>query len=81
MMAMTVLKKAKQLVGIDLSATMLWNHPTVASLAGLLSDLLTPQQEPEDADDALLGDSADSVLDALFDSVEAASAGSESGIR
>ena len=36
MMAMTVLRDAKRWVGTDLSATMLWNHPTVSSLAAFL---------------------------------------------
>ena len=34
-MAMSVRRETEQLVGIELSATMLWNHPTVASLAAL----------------------------------------------
>ena len=72
-----------QLVGIDLSATMLWNHPTISSLAGYLAEMLAPQQvPPEDRDEDgadLTLDSASSVLDELFDSVESASAGRESG--
>ena len=35
MMAMNLLREAKQLVGIEMSATMLWNHPTISSLAGI----------------------------------------------
>jgi phthiocerol/phenolphthiocerol synthesis type-I polyketide synthase D len=83
MMAMTVLKEAQQLAGIDLSASMLWNNPTISSLAAYLADLLAPQEvAPEDRDEGgadLPFDSAGSVLDELFDSVESASAGSESG--
>jgi phthiocerol/phenolphthiocerol synthesis type-I polyketide synthase D len=80
MMAMTVLRKAQKLVGIDLSANMLFNHPTTSSLAAYLAELLAPREVPEqDIADATL-DSANSVLDELFDSVESASAGSESGI-
>ncbi len=83
MMAMTVLKETQRLVGIDLSATMLWNHPTISSLAGYLAEMLAPQQvPPEDRDEDgadLTLDSASSVLDELFDSVESASAGRESG--
>jgi phthiocerol/phenolphthiocerol synthesis type-I polyketide synthase D len=80
MMAMTVLRKTQKLVGIDLSANMLFNHPTISSLAAYLTELLAPQEVPqEDAADLAL-DSASSVLDELFDHVESAAAGSESGI-
>ncbi|MGA9489405.1 MAG: SDR family NAD(P)-dependent oxidoreductase, partial [Mycobacterium sp.] len=80
MMAMTVLKETQKLVGIDLSANMLFNHPTVASLATYVAGLLAPAEVPEDDAEDLASDSAGSVLDELFDSVESASAGSESGI-
>jgi phthiocerol/phenolphthiocerol synthesis type-I polyketide synthase D len=83
MMAMTVLKETQQLVGIELSATMLWNHPTISSLAAYLAEMLAPQQVPQedrDEDGAdLTFDSSSSVLDELFDSVESASASNESG--
>jgi acyl carrier protein len=79
MMAMNLLRDAKQLTRIDLSATMLWNHPTISSLAGYVAELLTPEKEPEDEDIDVTSDSI-SVLDALFDSVESATAGSERGI-
>jgi phthiocerol/phenolphthiocerol synthesis type-I polyketide synthase D len=82
MMAMTVLRDAKQFVGIELSATMLWDHPTIASLAGFLAEMLAPQkEEPQINEPDEAHDSEISVLDALFDSVESAVAGSESGIR
>jgi phthiocerol/phenolphthiocerol synthesis type-I polyketide synthase D len=78
--AMTVLREARELVGFDMSATMLWNHPTISSLAAAIVVLLAPQPVPQQDDvDATL-DSAGSVLDELFDSVESATAGSESGI-
>ncbi len=32
-MAMTVRRETEQFVGIELSATMLWNHPTISALA------------------------------------------------
>jgi phthiocerol/phenolphthiocerol synthesis type-I polyketide synthase D len=79
MMAMTVLKEAKRLLGIDLSATMLWNHPAISSLATYLAELLAPRHVPREDDTDLTVDSGSSVLDELFDSVESASAGSESG--
>jgi acyl carrier protein len=84
MMAMTVLREAKRLVGFDLSATMLWNHPTISSLAAYMAEMLAPAEVSEDGPDEGLvevtADSESSVLDALFDSVESATAGSESGI-
>ena len=80
MMAMTVLKETQKLVGIDLSANMLFNHPTIASLATYVTGLLAPPEVPEEDADDLASESAGSVLDELFDSVESASAGSESGI-
>ncbi|BBY77121.1 polyketide synthase [Mycolicibacterium parafortuitum] len=89
MMAMNLLRDAKQLVRIDLSATMLWNHPSIAQLSDFVADLLAPAQQaaeeaepevPEGSED----DESDSfgLLDELFDSiesdsVESASAGSE----
>jgi phthiocerol/phenolphthiocerol synthesis type-I polyketide synthase A len=84
MMAMAVLREAKQLVGLDLSATMLWNHPTISSLAGYLANALAPLESSLDSsDDAVADVTTDperSVLDELFDSVESATAGSEGGI-
>jgi phthiocerol/phenolphthiocerol synthesis type-I polyketide synthase D len=80
MMAMAVLRETRKLLGVDVSANMLFNHPTIASLAAYLADLLAPRDVPQDdTADATL-DSAGSVLDELFDHVESASAGSESGI-
>ena len=70
-MAMSIRREAEQLVGIELSATMLWNHPTIASLAGYLAKKLLPQNDPE-RDIDVRSDPASSVLDALFDSVESA---------
>ncbi|MGB7871871.1 MAG: type I polyketide synthase [Mycobacterium sp.] len=79
MMAMTVLRETQKLVGIDLSANMLFNHPTIASLATYVAGLLAPEEVPEEETADLL-DSGSGVLDELFDQVESASAGSESGI-
>jgi phthiocerol/phenolphthiocerol synthesis type-I polyketide synthase D len=80
MMAMTVLKETKKLVGLDVSANMLFNHPTIASLATYVAGLLAPPDAPEEDTAELAADSVSSVLDELFDSVESASAGSESGL-
>jgi phthiocerol/phenolphthiocerol synthesis type-I polyketide synthase D len=83
MMAMTVLRETQKLVGIDLSANMLFNHPTIASLAAYVADLLAPQEAPQEDSEKPAVDLLDSpggVLDELFDHVESASAGSESGI-
>jgi phthiocerol/phenolphthiocerol synthesis type-I polyketide synthase D len=77
MMAMTVLKETKKLVGLDVSANMLFNHPTIASLATYVAGLLAPPDAPEEDSSA---EPERSVLDDLFDSVESASASSESGI-
>jgi phthiocerol/phenolphthiocerol synthesis type-I polyketide synthase A len=79
-MAMSIRRQAERLVGIELSATMLWNHPTISSLAKHLAEKISPQHDSE-SDDYVLTDSSSSVLDGLFDSIEAASASVESGIR
>ncbi|UXA10874.1 SDR family NAD(P)-dependent oxidoreductase [Mycobacterium sp. SMC-8] len=83
MMAMNLLRDAKALVRVDLSATMLWNHPSISQMSDFVADLLAPLQsaadepepeEPEDDPDSF------SVLDELFSSVESANAGSEGSI-
>jgi phthiocerol/phenolphthiocerol synthesis type-I polyketide synthase A len=78
-MAMSVRRDTEQFVGIELSATMLFNYPTIVALAEHLAKKLLPQAESDDGIDAL-GDSTSSVLNELFDSVESAPAGSERGI-
>jgi phthiocerol/phenolphthiocerol synthesis type-I polyketide synthase A len=78
-MAMSIRREVEQLAGIELSATMLWNHPTIAALAGYLAKKLLPREFSESDIDAL-PDSTSSVLDTLFDSVESAPAGTESGV-
>jgi phthiocerol/phenolphthiocerol synthesis type-I polyketide synthase D len=80
MMAMTVLKETKKLVGLDVSANMLFNHPTIASLATYVAGLLAPPDKPEEYSVGSSAEPERSVLDDLFDSVESASASSESGI-
>lgn len=84
MMAMNLLRDAKALVRVDLSATMLWNHPSISQMSDFVADLLAPQQtavdepEPEVTEDS--EDDSFSVLDELFSSVESANAGSEGSI-
>ncbi|CAN3129131.1 SDR family NAD(P)-dependent oxidoreductase [Mycobacterium sp. smrl_JER01] len=84
MMAMNLLRDAKALVRVELSATMLWNNPSISQLSEFVADLLAPQQsahdetEPETTEDT--DDDSFSVLDELFSSVESASAGSEGSI-
>jgi acyl carrier protein len=87
MMAISLLREAKQLVGVDLSATMLWDHPTISSLSACIVELLAPQEFQESSGNGDGHDHADvapdsnaGVLDALFDSVESATARSESAI-
>ena len=75
-MAMSVRRETEQLVGFELSVTMLLNHPTVASLAAYLTGKLLPRRGLGDDDSRRrLPDSAGSVLDELFDIVESAPAG------
>ncbi|WP_133055894.1 KR domain-containing protein, partial [Mycolicibacter longobardus] len=78
-MAMAVRRDIEALVGLELSATMLWNHPTTAALAAHLTGKLLPHEDTDDDDSAVAGgelpESADSVLNELFDSVESAPAG------
>jgi phthiocerol/phenolphthiocerol synthesis type-I polyketide synthase A len=78
-MAMSVRRDTEQFVGIELSATMLFNYPTIVSLAEYLAKKLLPQAESENDVD-VLGDSDGSVLSELFAEVESAPAGSERGI-
>jgi acyl carrier protein len=85
MMAMNLLRDAKALVRIDLSATMLWNHPSISLLSQFIAELLAPTQqaapesepEPEPEDDEF---SLDDLFDSIESSVESANAGSEGAI-
>jgi phthiocerol/phenolphthiocerol synthesis type-I polyketide synthase A len=78
-MAMSVRRDTELFVGIELSATMLFNYPTIVALAEHLAKKVSPQPE-SDTEIDVLGDSDGGVLSELFDSVESAPAGSERGI-
>jgi len=80
MMAMNVLRETQKLVDMDVSANMLFNNPTISLLAAYLANRLAPKQVPEDDTANGARDAASGVLDELFEQVESASAGSESGI-
>ena len=70
-MAMTIRREAEQLLGVELSVTMLWNHPTIASLADYLTGKLAPEDVAAQPIDAI-PDDGDGLLESLFDSVESA---------
>ncbi|MFM9034353.1 MAG: KR domain-containing protein, partial [Mycobacterium sp.] len=70
-MAISIRRQLEQFVGIELSATMLFNHPTIAGFAGYLANRVMPEAATEG--DETVEDSAGSVLDSLFDTVEATS--------
>jgi phthiocerol/phenolphthiocerol synthesis type-I polyketide synthase A len=78
-MAMSVRRDTERFVGIELSATMLFNYPTIVALAGHLAKKVLPQTESDNDLDSL-DDSDGGILSELFDSVESAPAGSERGI-
>ena len=78
-MAMSVRRDTELFVGIELSATMLFNYPTIVALAEHLAKKVCPQPE-SDSEIDVLDDSDGGVLSDLFDSVESAPAGSERGI-
>ncbi len=73
LMAMAIRREAEMFVGIELSAIMLFNHPTVASLADHLAKIVAPQADSEIDEIAELSASAGSTLDTLFDRIESSS--------
>jgi len=70
-MAMSIRREVEQFAGLELSATMLWNHPTIASLSAFLAKKLAPQTDSTQKTEETTTP-ADSVLDELFDSVGSA---------
>ena len=77
LMAMAIRHEAEMFVGIELSATMLFNHPTVVSLANYLAKIVAPQADSEADEIAELSASAGSTLDSLFDRIESSSVAAE----
>jgi phthiocerol/phenolphthiocerol synthesis type-I polyketide synthase A/phthiocerol/phenolphthiocerol synthesis type-I polyketide synthase B len=77
LMAMAIRREAEVLAGIELSVTMLFNHPTVAALADYLAKVVTPQADPGNDEIAELSASAGSTLDSLFDRIESAPVAAE----
>ncbi len=59
-MAMSIRREVERLVGLELSATMLFNHPTIATFATYLAKQLVPDADA-DADDEMADDSGDSL--------------------
>ncbi|PJE10935.1 type I polyketide synthase [Mycobacterium sp.] len=77
LMAMAIRREAEQFVGMELSATMLFNHPTVSALATYLANRVAPEQDSGEDEMAALSASAGSVLDSLFDRIESTSSEAE----
>ncbi|NMD58597.1 SDR family NAD(P)-dependent oxidoreductase, partial [Tsukamurella columbiensis] len=69
-MAMSIRRDAEVLVGTDLSVTMLWNHPTIGSLAGHLAERVGVAVEAPPADRGGDEFADEGLLDSLFDSAE-----------
>ncbi|OAR19613.1 polyketide synthase, partial [Mycobacterium leprae 3125609] len=77
LMAMAIRREAEQFIGIELSAIMLFNHPTVALLAAYLTKVVAPQHDSQGDEMAALSASAGGVLDSLFDRIESTSTEAE----
>ncbi len=80
MMAMTILKETQRLANVKVSATTLWNNPTISSFAAYLAEMLARQEVPHESNVDPAPGPVGGVLDELFDSVESVQAGSEGGI-
>jgi phthiocerol/phenolphthiocerol synthesis type-I polyketide synthase A len=80
MMAMAIRRDIESLVVLQLSATMLWNHPTVDLLAAYLTARLVPAEVPVVDNMTALAEPTEGVLDSLFDHVESASEGTENSL-
>jgi len=69
-MAMSIRREVERLVGLELSATMLFNHPTIATFTTYLANQLVPDTVGDGTAAEESDDSGDSLLDSLFDSIE-----------
>ncbi|KJX74642.1 type I polyketide synthase [Mycobacterium lepromatosis] len=77
LMAMAIRREAEQFIGIELSAIMLFNHPTIALLAAYLTKVVAPQYDSQGDEMSALSASAGGVLDSLFDRIESTSTEAE----
>jgi phthiocerol/phenolphthiocerol synthesis type-I polyketide synthase A/phthiocerol/phenolphthiocerol synthesis type-I polyketide synthase B len=77
LMAMAIRREAETLVGMELSATILFNHPTVASLTDYLAKLVAPVEGSVENEIATLSAPAGNTLESLFERVEAPSVSGE----
>jgi phthiocerol/phenolphthiocerol synthesis type-I polyketide synthase A len=74
-MAISIRRRLEQFVGVELSATMLFNHPTIESFSTYLAVRLAPEQAAGADDHDVDDDTAGSLLDSLFDTVESTAEG------
>ncbi|WP_231633908.1 beta-ketoacyl reductase, partial [Mycobacterium sp. UM_11] len=77
LMAMAIRREAENLVGVEISTIMLFNHPTVSALADQLTKMVAPTTESGHDEIAALSASAGSTLDSLFDRIESSSVTAE----
>ncbi|RPA66384.1 acyltransferase domain-containing protein [Gordonia oryzae] len=80
LMAMSIRRDAEKLAGLELSATMLWNHPTIDALADYLATRIAGDDEPAEQ---LPAQDSGGLLDDLFAGAEStpSSLGAEHGLR
>jgi phthiocerol/phenolphthiocerol synthesis type-I polyketide synthase A len=75
-MALSIRREIEHLAGLELSATMIWNHPTVAALSAHLAKRLARQEERQEETavkaTAVAPDSTSGVLQGLFDRIRSA---------
>ncbi|WHU49456.1 beta-ketoacyl synthase N-terminal-like domain-containing protein [Gordonia sp. L191] len=80
LMAMSIRRDAEKLAGLELSATMLWNHPTIDALADYLATRIAGDDEPAAQ---LPADDSGGLLDDLFADAESTPSplGAEHGLQ
>ncbi len=79
-MALAIRHEIEDLAGLELSATMLWNHPTVATLAAYVAERLARQRETPVEAKGLPPDATSGPLQALFDRIRSAPSGNETSL-